>query len=205
MNCRKDIFWVVDCSQTPYIHPSGKKNYSIRPPEILSFQSVVMVVLDGCPTHSQLWHNNRMEIQDFWWCYIFFLISYHTSIQYVSLSSACKRKQIAGWKFAKSPQNCFHLFLNHQSWLKYLFVQTWNCTLPNLSPFKLEFQVEYQTEVGIPIWIQIQIGNPSWIVDPSGECVQQWFRLSVICLTKCTLFVQAHQVNLCTCTLKKDN
>ncbi len=43
-------------------------------------------------------------------------------------------------------------------------------TLPNLSQFKLEFQVEYQTEVGIPICIQIEIGIPSWIVDPSGEC-----------------------------------
>ncbi len=27
---------------------------------------------------------------------------------------------------------------------------------------------------------------------------QEWFRPSVICLTKCTFFAQAHQVNLCT-------
>ncbi len=47
-------------------------------------------------------------------------------------------------------------------------------TLPNLSPFRLEFQVEYQTEVGIPTWIQIQIGIPSWVVDPLGECMYVW-------------------------------
>ncbi len=48
-------------------------------------------------------------------------------------------------------------------------------TLPNLSPFELEFQVEYQTQVGIPIWIRIQIGIPSWIVNPLGECTQTIF------------------------------
>ncbi len=45
-----------------------------------------------------------------------------------------------------------------------------HCTLRNLSPLELEFQVEYQTWVGIPSWIPIQIGIPRWIVDPLGEC-----------------------------------
>ncbi len=40
-------------------------------------------------------------------------------------------------------------------------------TLQNLFKFELEFQVENQTQVGIPIiWIQIQIGILSWIVPP---------------------------------------
>ncbi len=43
-------------------------------------------------------------------------------------------------------------------------------SLPNLSPLELEFQVEYQTYVWIPSWIQIYIGIPSWIVDPLREC-----------------------------------
>ncbi len=43
-------------------------------------------------------------------------------------------------------------------------------TLPNLSQLELEFKVEYQTQVGIPSWIRIQIEIPTWIVDPLGEC-----------------------------------
>ncbi len=44
-------------------------------------------------------------------------------------------------------------------------------TLPNLSLFKLEIQVEYRTEVGIPSWIRIEIiVIPTWIVDPLEEC-----------------------------------
>ena len=34
-------------------------------------------------------------------------------------------------------------------------------TLPNVSPLELEFQVEYQTQLGILIGIQIEIGIPS--------------------------------------------
>ena len=42
----------------------------------------------------------------------------------------------------------------------------------------------------------------SYIADIRGKFQktgpQEWFRPSVICLTKCTFFGQAHQVNLCT-------
>ena len=44
------------------------------------------------------------------------------------------------------------------------------CNLPNLSLLELDIQVEYQTKVGIPSSIWIQIGIPSQIVNPLGEC-----------------------------------
>ena len=63
-------------------------------------------------------------------------------------------------------------------------------TLPNLSQFKLEFQVEYQTEVGIPSWIRIEIGVPSWIVDLSGECIDS---------RKYTTVISIHTTQLGSC------
>ncbi len=50
-------------------------------------------------------------------------------------------------------------------------------TLPNLSSLELEFQVEYQTKLESPSWIQIRIGILSWIVHPLGECTTPFKQL----------------------------
>ncbi len=55
-------------------------------------------------------------------------------------------------------------------------------TLPNVSQLESEFQVEYQTQLGIQIWMQIQIGIPSWIVDHSGECTCMQYILHCLSL-----------------------
>ncbi len=56
----------------------------------------------------------------------------------------------------------------------------------------------------IVLWVSMHMHRKAYVsLQNSGSMVlsvhkQDWFRPSVICLTKCTFLGQAHQVNLCT-------